>query len=109
MTTYMRIMLDSVLESCDSLLEIVPERNMDMSYPFIAAFIYGYDGVEQAVDSLACTAYGRHDRNTYHLAERLVVEPDSRTAHLVVHVQCDYHWLVHIYQLGGKIEIALEI
>ena len=67
------------------------------------------DRVEQLGDSFPVSADCRHYRHSEQVSECLDVESVSFFAQLVIHVQGHYHAQVHVYDLGGEVEVPFQI
>ncbi len=66
-------------------------------------------GVEEFGDSLAVAADCRADRHAEQVSQLLDVDAVATGLKLVVHVQGHHHRQVHVDELGGKVEVALDV
>ena len=82
---------------------------MDMASYLLFAFCYLYDLMEQFLHSYPFFGYGRYDGCAEECAELLGVELVAAVAELVVHVEGYDHGHVHVDELGGEIEVALQV
>ena len=82
---------------------------MDMANHGMTVFSNSDNSVEKLSDSLSGARHCRNYRHSDHLAQFLVVERYSFLFELIEHIERDNHRPVHVDQLCGQIEIALEI
>ena len=84
--------------------------DMDMSCEFrVALRINLYDSVEQFRDTCAVAAHGRADRHTEKISELFYVQFVALVLELIVHVQGHHDPEVHVNDLGGKVQVSLDI
>ena len=67
------------------------------------------DLVEQLVDAFAAASGGRHDRHAEEGAELVDVKLVAALLELVEHIEGHHHREVHVDELGGEVEVALEV
>ncbi len=67
------------------------------------------DSVEELVDAAAGRCRRGNHRDAEHLAQQLVVKHVGRLLQLVVHVEVYHHAAVHVYELGGEVEVAFQV
>ena len=104
------IELDELLYAADRLFQFGSVIDMDMSCDVrIAVLINLHDRIEKSGQSVARTAYRRHDRHTEKITQLLDIQLITLCLKLVIHIQGHHHTKVHIDQLGGKVEIALKV
>ncbi len=101
--------LQEEFHSVDSFLDVLAVVDMDMAVGIVFAFVYVDDGAEEVVYSLAGAEHRRHHRYAEETAQGLVVEFVAVFLKLVKHVQCTDDTLVHVYELGGKIQVSLDV
>ena len=65
--------------------------------------------MEECLHALARLEHGGHHRHTEQLAEFLIVDGIAPFLKFVIHVERTNHTRVHVDELGGEIEIALEV
>ena len=67
------------------------------------------DRVEEAVDAVAVTTGGGHDRHTQKRAQLADIQIVATLLQFIVHIQRHHHRDIHIDKLGGKIEVAFQV
>ncbi len=75
----------------------------------VNALIHIDDDVEKQVDTLACAEHSGHHGHAEQLSEFAVVEFVAALFELVEHIECANHAQVHVDQLGGEIQVALDV
>ena len=65
--------------------------------------------VKKIIDALTCSADSRDNRHSEKIAKLLYIQFVSLEGQLIVHIQSHDHSKVHIDELGGKVEISLQI
>ena len=104
------VLLEQKLDSVNAFLQLGPVVDMDMSCEFrVALCINLYDSVEQFRDTCAVAAHGRADRHTEKISELFYVQFVALVLELIVHVQGHHDPEVHVNDLGGKVQVPLDI
>ena len=75
----------------------------------VAAGIDLYHGVEKLADAPSVTAHGRADRDSEQARELFHIEGVALRLELVIHIEGHHHAQVHIYDLGGKVEVPFDV
>ena len=75
----------------------------------VGAFVSLDDDMEELVDALSRTTDGWHHRHPNQFAQLLVIQLVSACFQFIEHVQCNHHLHVHVDELRGEIEVALQI
>ena len=97
------------LQGPDALLYVGAVVDMDMTHDGLVVLEYVDDRLEQGVDPFFPVGDGRDNGYADHAAQIAVIQRISRAFQLVVHVQRDDHFQVHVDQLSGQQQVALEV
>ena len=65
--------------------------------------------IKQFFDTVAGTAYRWHHRHSQKPSELADIQSVSFCLKFIKHIQGHYYPEVHIYQLGGQVEVTLEV
>ena len=106
------VSLQLPLDIGDSVFYLMPVIDMYVAEAGVFAllsFVRLDDGVEQFFHSAAVLEDRRHHRNAKQFAKLVVVNMVSAFLRLVIHVQGANHAYVHVDELGGQIEVALQV
>ena len=68
-----------------------------------------HDMLDELPYSLVLACSDRHDRHSERAFQRIDVDRPPVLAHFVHHVQRNHHRLVQLHQLGGQIQVALDV
>ena len=93
----------------DAVLYLVSVVDVDVPGRMADTLIDLNDGAEQGFDTHAALERRRHQGRTQQGGQHLQVQRVTTTLELVVHVECYHHRNIHIQQLGGQIEVALDV
>ena len=93
----------------DAVLYLVSVVDVDVSGRMADTLIDLDNGAEQRFNPHTTLERGRYQRRTQQGGEHLQIQRVATTFELVVHVQCCYHGNVHVQQLSGQIEVALDV
>ena len=105
-----RILLYQQLDPVDAVLQFGSMIDVDMSrYMRIGLLIDLDHGVEKPVYALPGTTYGRHHRHSEKIAQLPDIQPVTLFLKLIIHIQGHDGAEVHVDELGGEVEISLEI
>ena len=75
----------------------------------VAAFVQGDEDVEKFLHAAARAAHGGQHRHAEELAQLHIVQGIAAGLQFVVHIEGHHHADVHVYQLGGQVEVALQV
>ncbi len=106
------ICLQILLDMFDAVFYLMSMVDVDMAIVRIGvllALIELDDGIEELVHASTVGKDGRNHGESEELAELVVVDVVATFLSLVKHVEGAHHADVHVYQLGGEVEIALQI
>ena len=73
------------------------------------AFVEFDDGLEELIHASTVGEDGRNHRDTEEFAQFVVVDVIATFFGFIKHVEGTDHADVHVYQLGGEIEVALQV
>ena len=65
--------------------------------------------MEQLVDTLSGTTYGRNHRNPYQFTQLFIIQMITTCLQFIIHVQCNNHFHIHVDELGSQIEITFQV
>ena len=100
------------LDAADAVLDFVAVVDVNVTVVEIvalAAFKNMYHLLQQALQSPTRLERGGNHRHTHQRAQRVDVETVATALQFIVHVQGTHHPQVHIHELGGEIEVALNV
>ena len=98
------------LHMLDSELNLRSVVDVDMPRQFgILVLIDPDNGIEEFGDSFPAAAYRGTHRHTQKVSQLHRVQLISLVAELVVHIERHHHAKVHVNELCGKIEVALDV
>ena len=106
------ICLQIFLDMLDTMFYLMSVVDVDMaivSAGIFLAFVEFDDGLEELVHASAIGEDGRNHRDTEEFAQFVVVDVISTLLGFIKHIEGADHADVHIYQLCGEIEIALQV
>ena len=104
------VFLKNQLDAVDALLKFRSVVDVDVTRKFRCIMLIDSDyRVEEFFDSLARAADCRHNRKSEQIAQLLDVQLISACLELVIHVQCDHHPKVHVYNLCRQVEVPLKV
>ena len=111
LTAQFTILLQVLLHILDTIFYLVAVVDMDMANGMLGELplIDLDDGGEQFVNALSALEYRRHHRETQQFAQFVGIEKVTALFTLIKHVEGSHHAEVHVYELGGEIEIALKV
>ena len=98
-------MLDTVLY----LMSVVDVDMAIVSAGIFLALVEFDDGLEEIIHASAIGEDCRNHRDTEEFAQLVVVDVIATFLGFIKHVEGADHADVHVYQLGGEIEVALQI
>jgi len=98
-------MLDAVLY----LMSVVDVDMAIVSAGIFLAFVEFDDGLEELIHASTIGEDGRNHRDTEEFAQFVVVDVIATLFCFIKHVEGADHADVHVYQLGGEIEVALQV
>ena len=105
----MLIGLQVFLDVGDTVLNLVPVVDVQVSRGLVGALIHLDDGLEELLHTVAVLERGGNHRHTEETAQHLEVEMVATTLELIIHVQGADHADVYVHQLRGEIEVALDV
>ena len=97
------------VQAPEALLDDRTLVDVDVAHALVASFVDGDHRVEQLLDALVVAGLDRDHRHTQHGPQLLVVELGAAGLQLVVHVERHDHARVDVDQLGGQVEVALDV
>ena len=106
------ICLQIFLDMLDTMFYLMSVVDVDMaivSAGIFLAFVEFDDGLEELVHASAIGEDGRNHRDTEEFAQFVVVDVIATLLGFIKHIEGADHADVHIYQLCGEIEIALQV
>ena len=106
------ICLQILLDMLDTMFYLMSVVDVDMaivSAGIFLAFVEFDDGLEELVHASAIGEDGRNHRDTEEFAQFVVVDVIATLLGFIKHIEGADHADVHIYQLCGEIEIALQV
>jgi len=106
------ICLQIFLDMLDTMFYLMSVVDVDMaivSAGIFLAFVEFDDGFEELVHASAIGEDGRNHRDTEEFAQFVVVDVIATLLGFIKHIEGADHADVHIYQLCGEIEIALQV
>ena len=110
LVTDLRILLKKQLDTVYALLDLDSVVDVYMSgQTRVCVLIYLYYCVEKPVDALSAAAHCRYDRHSEQVAQLPDVQIAALGLEFVVHIHRHHHAQVHIYELGGQVEVPLQI
>ena len=65
--------------------------------------------MEQLVDALSGTTYGRNHRNTDQFTQFFIIQMITTCLQFIIHIQCNNHFHIHVNELGSQIEITFQV
>ena len=83
--------------------------DMYVSGYLLLTFCYLNDLMEELLHPFASLAHGGHDGCAKQDAQLLHVELVATFAQFVIHVEGDNHGHVHVDELGGQVEVTLQV
>ena len=75
----------------------------------VGPFIESDDYVEERIDTLSVAADGRYNGDSQQFSQFFVIQDIPAMLQHVIHIQCDDHPDIHVNQLRGQVEVALQI
>ena len=96
----------------DAMLYLMSVVDVDMaivSVGIFLAFVEFDDGLEELIHASTIGEDGRNHRDTEEFAQFVVVDVIATLFGFIKHVEGADHADVHVYQLGGEIEVALQV
>ena len=96
----------------DAVFYLVSVVDVDVAIVGIGAFaslVHFDDGVEELVYASAVLEDGRNHRYSEEFAQLVVVDVVASFLGLVEHIESAHHADVHIDELSGEIEVALQV
>ncbi len=96
----------------DAVLYLMSVIDVDMAIVRIGVLlglIEFDDGVEKFIYSSSVGEDGRNHRESEEFAELVVVDVVATLLCLVKHIEGAHHTDVHVYQLRGEVEVALQV
>ena len=106
------ICLQILLDMLDTMLYLMSVVDVDMaivSAGIFLAFVEFDDGLEELIHASTIGEDGRNHRDTEEFAQLVVVDVIATLFGFIKHVEGTDHADVHVYQLGGEIEVALQV
>ena len=106
------ICLQIFLDMLDAVLYLMSVVDVDMaivSAGIFLAFVEFDDGLEELIHASTIGEDGRNHRDTEEFAQFVVVDVIATLFGFIKHVEGTDHADVHVYQLGGEIEVALQV
>ena len=101
---------DKMLETVYAGLQFLSVVDVDVAgHGRVVVLVDVYDRVEQPVNALAAAAYGGDHRHAEQMPEGDGVELVPLGLQFVVHVKGHHHTQVHVDDLGGQVEIPLQV
>ena len=99
-----------VLQAVDALFQFHPVVDVDVARQArIVLFVYRDEGVQQVGDPLAGAAHRGTDRHAQQPSELLQVQLVTFPGKLIEHIQRHDHPQVHVDELGGQVQVALQV
>ena len=99
-----------VPDAVDAGLQLLSVVDVDVAgHSRVVVLVDVNDGVEQLVYALAAAAHRRDYGHTEQMSQGDGVELVSACLQLVVHIQGHYHAEVHVNDLGGQVEVPLQV
>ena len=106
------LLLEVFLNLSDTILQFMAVIDVDVAEMrgiSFGTFILLYDFVEEFLHALTGGEDGRHHGHTEELGKLVVIYMVASLYRLVEHVQRYHHVYVHINELGGEVEVALQV
>ena len=104
------VLLEQKLDSVNAFFQLGPVVDMDMSCEFrVALRINLYDSVEQLWNTCSVAAHCRADRHTEKITELFYIQLIALVLEFIVHVQRHNDPEVHVNDLGGQVQVSLNI
>ena len=105
----MFISLQILLDMTDTLLYLMSIVDMQMARGTLFALIDLNHGTEKFLESPTRLKRRGNHRHTKERRERRDIQFITTALKLVIHIQGAHHTHIHIHQLGGEIQVALQI
>ena len=101
--------LQIFLDMTDTVFYFVAIVDMQVARGLAGTFVHLNNGTEKFLHAIAILKRRGYHRHTKQGAEGFDIHLVATTLKLVVHIQSAHHADVHIYQLGGQIEVTLQV
>ena len=99
-----------ILMPCFHIVQyLVAHLFADILGHIITTFITFDDDMEQLVDALSGTTYGRNHRNTDQFTQFFIIQMITTCLQFIIHIQCNNHFHIHVNELGSQIEITFQV
>ena len=105
----MLVGLQVFLDMTDAVLDLVAVVDVQVAEVLAGTLIHLDDGAEEFLHARTVLKRRGDHRHTEEVTERLDIHLVTAPLELVVHVQRAYHADVHIHELGGEVEVALQV
>ena len=98
-----------MLDTMFYLMSVIDVDMAIVSVGIFLAFVEFDDGLEELIHASTIGKDGRNHRDTEELAQLVVVDVIATFFGFIKHVEGTDHADVHVYQLGGEIEVAFQV
>ena len=105
-------LLQVLLDFLDAMFYLVAVVDVHMAVVrvvVLVALIHADDGLEEFLHTTAVGEDGGHHGHTEEASQAVGVDMVASLLGLVKHVEGAHHAHVHVYELGGEIEVALQV
>ena len=96
-------------ELFDAALQLTAVVDVDVARFDVAPLENLYYLVKQVVNAVAAASRGGDDGHTQQGRQLVDVQTVAASLQLVVHIEGHHHRDVHIYQLGGEVQVAFQV
>ena len=105
----MLVGLQVLLDMRDTVLDLMTVVDVQVSRELTGTLVHLDDGTEQIFYALSALKRCRNHWHTKQRTQRVEVNLVATAFKLVVHIQRAHHAYVHVHQLGGKIQVTLQV
>ena len=99
-----------MLKSHYALFQFLPVVDMDVAGKLgVRILVDFYYGIEKLGDALAVTAHRGADRDAKKVSQLLDIQFVTLMLELIVHIEGHDNPQVHVYELGGEVQVALYV
>ena len=108
----MRLLLEVLLYILDAMLYLMTVVDVDMAVVavlILGTFVYLNDFMKQFLHAFAGFEHRGHHRHAEQLRQPVEVHIVAASLGLVKHIECHDDTQVHVHDLRGEVEVALEV